>query len=258
VEIDPATAGLAGSLVTVLVAALVGSLHCVSMCGGFVALYAAGGDGGAGGAGRFAHLAYNGGRLLSYALIGALAGLAGGRLDMAGEWIGVQRAAAILMGAGLIVFGLFAMFGLKRVRTLVTIEEPGARRGPIRRALATLYRRRDAPAALVVGLLSALLPCGWLWGFVAAAGATADPLTGVALMAAFWAGTVPALASLGLLARTLASRLRVHAPALTGVAMILVGVLALTGRITPIVHARAADGAAAHTVAPPCQTPAEP
>ena len=57
---------------TVLVASLVGSLHCAGMCGGFVVFWA-GGDASQGKNKVFAHMAYNGGRLVTYVLLGALA-----------------------------------------------------------------------------------------------------------------------------------------------------------------------------------------
>ena len=57
----------------VLVASLLGSPHCAGMCGGFVCFYSTQG----GGARWYSHLAYNGGRLLSYLGLGLAAGLVG-------------------------------------------------------------------------------------------------------------------------------------------------------------------------------------
>ncbi|HEY0971648.1 MAG TPA: sulfite exporter TauE/SafE family protein, partial [Gemmatimonadales bacterium] len=69
----------------VLVASLVGSPHCAGMCGPFVCFYAGAGAGARPVARWAAHAAYNGGRLLSYLALGALAGTLGAGLDAAGS-----------------------------------------------------------------------------------------------------------------------------------------------------------------------------
>ena len=55
-----------------------------------------------------------------------------------------------------------------------------------------LVRERPPVArALLLGLFSTLLPCGWLYAFAVLAAGTGGPWTGMLVMAAFWAGTVP-------------------------------------------------------------------
>ena len=63
-------------LLAVLGASLLGSVHCAAMCGGFVCLYS--GTGASRHKGAAPHAAYNAGRLVSYLLLGALAGSAFG------------------------------------------------------------------------------------------------------------------------------------------------------------------------------------
>ena len=87
----------AALLGTVFMASLAGSLHCAGMCGGFVAFYS-GTEPGRRGRRYLAHLTYNGGRLTSYLILGALAGLLGAAVDLAGSMAGVQRFAAIAAG----------------------------------------------------------------------------------------------------------------------------------------------------------------
>ena len=85
--------------------------------------------------------------------------------------------------------------------------------------------------ALVIGLLSTLLPCGFLYVFVAAAAATASPLRGGLVMAAFWAGTVPIMAGLGLAAQSLLGPLRRRLPIVTAAALMVLGLLAMAGKL---------------------------
>jgi len=101
---------------------LVSSLHCVQMCGPIVLSYSAAAGFtpqplGSGSPLKFAllpqHLAYNGGRILTYAALGALAGLLGHSVEFIGRLAGISKAAMILGGvlmvaAGILMFGPFA------------------------------------------------------------------------------------------------------------------------------------------------------
>src|SRR5258706_14881508 len=87
---------------SILAASLLGSAHCAGMCGGFVVFYSGqSGDSRRG----LAHAAYNGGRLVSYATIGALAGGLGSGIQHAGARIGVSHAAAIVSGGIVVLLG---------------------------------------------------------------------------------------------------------------------------------------------------------
>jgi sulfite exporter TauE/SafE len=214
------------SLLAVLAASLLGSLHCAAMCGPFVLLYA--GQRPGPGAWR-AHAAYNLARLVSYVGLGAMAGLLGAGLDHAGETLlGVQRAAGVGMGLVLVVMALRA-FGVfpKRVKT----GAPTGRIARLRLAVLKLRQRPGAATAATVGLLSTLLPCGWLWSFVVLAAASGSALAGAATMATFWAGSVPALVGLGWVVRRFSLHLGRRAPRIAAVAMLAVAGLALAGKL---------------------------
>jgi len=213
-------------LSSLFVAALLGSPHCAGMCGGFVAFYA----GQAGERRLLAHMAYHGGRLLSYAALGAVAGLLGASVERLGATAGVSRAAAILAGALMVLWGgatIAASLGARLPR----LTRPGSAGKGIAAALRAL-RAQPAPLrALAIGLLSTLLPCGFLYVFVAAAAATASPLWGGLAMAAFWAGTVPLLAGLGLAAQSILGPLRRRLPVVTAAGLVVLGLLAMAGRL---------------------------
>ena len=219
-------------LLTVFSASLVGSLHCVGMCGGFVALYSTRtGCSGSSGRGGGMHAAYHGGRLLTYALVGLLAGLVGGAFDLVSGWAGLQRGAAI--GAGLVMLawgslGLARALGAPLPRRL-----PGAGRiqALVNAAFAAAARRPASQQAFLIGFCTPLLPCGWLYLFAVTAAGAGSAAGGVAVMLAFWAGTVPALLGLGLgLGTALGGRLRRHVPVLGALALLAVGGLTLAQR----------------------------
>jgi sulfite exporter TauE/SafE len=122
----------------------------------------------------------------------------------------------------MILWGLISVLGALGVRVAMLPRLPVAS-GPwaalLRRAQAIGPLRRAA----LLGALSAMLPCGWLWVFVASAASTGSPLLGAAQMAVFWLGTLPAFAALGLLAQGAAGALRRYLPAVTGVVLIVFG-----------------------------------
>jgi hypothetical protein len=221
---------------TVLVASLVGSLHCVGMCGPFVAFYA-GGDASRGTRRLLSHAAYSAGRLAAYAALGLAAGSVGAALNLAGSLAGFQRVAAVVAGAVMIAWGGLSLLRLRGVRML-----------PARTGSAAWLQRAfrvvaDAPPVLragSVGLLSGLLPCGWLWAFLVAAAGTGSAVGGAAVMAAFWLGTVPALVAAGLGAQLLAAPLRRHVPAVTAVLLVALGIFAIVSRPTSVARAVAA------------------
>jgi sulfite exporter TauE/SafE len=112
-------------------------------------------------------------------------------------------------------------------------------------ALVALRDRPPTVRAAATGLLTTLLPCGWLYAFVATAGGTGSALGGVIVMAAFWAGTVPMLLGVGLGAGRVFGPLRSRLPTVSAVLVIAFGLLAITGRVrAPMV------GDTAHRPAP--------
>jgi hypothetical protein len=240
---------------TVLAASLVGSLHCAAMCGGLVAWYA--GSQTDRGTSLRSHAAYHGGRFATYLTLGAVAGLLGAGLDRAGSSLsGLGSLAAVVS------FALLLLWGGARL-----LEASGARlpqwsgfQRAYGRVLARLARLTKWPRPLAAGLLglaSALLPCGWLYAFVLVAAGTGSASNGIAVMVAFWLGTVPMLLGLGLGLGALLGRLRRNLPLLGASAIVVVGLVGLLGRVNvPARLADAAQQAGAPISAP--QVPAQP
>lgn len=214
---------------SVLVASLLGSAHCAGMCGGFVTAYS--GEPGESGARRAArHVAYNGGRLLTYLTLGGLAGAFGSAIDLAGRAAGFAHAAAVATGAVLIVSGLL---DLSRRSAPIPL---GARRArPLAgRVSKLLIGFRSKPALLraaLLGLTTTLLPCGWLYAFVALAAATGSASGGLSLMSAFWLGSLPMMLGVALSAQTVLAKLGGRLPLLRSSLVIGVGAITLLSRL---------------------------
>jgi hypothetical protein len=201
------------ALPAILVASVLGSVHCVAMCGPLVGLHG-------GVATLRLALVHALGRLTTYAVLGALAGVVGRAVDLAGDLAVVQRAATIVAGVAIVGWGgiqLWRALGSRKRTT--SAREPNVPRSPFASALVRIRTRRAARRAWLVGMLTGLLPCGWLWAFVVAAAGTASIAGGALVMAVFWLGTVPAMTG----ALVLGGWLRTRVPIVTASALIVLG-----------------------------------
>jgi sulfite exporter TauE/SafE len=84
--------------------------------------------------------------------------------------------------------------------------------------------------------VTTLLPCGFLYAYVTVAAGTGTPLAGMLVMAAFWAGTVPVMAGLGALAGRALAPLARRLPAISAAALMVIGLLTITGKLMPHAH----------------------
>ncbi len=211
----------------VFVASLVGSTHCVGMCGAFLALATA--DPGRDRPSWHLHAAYHAGRLATYTSLGAIAGLVGSKVDLSTGLVGVQGLAATLSATLLAVFAAITLLRLAGVR-LPAAAIPGFWQRAVERGHRAAWTLGPLPRAAAIGLLTTLLPCGWLYAFVAAAVGVADPFDAALVMGAFWLGTLPAMIALGVGLRALGGRLAAKLPAISAVTLLLLCVVTLLGR----------------------------
>lgn len=196
-------AALAGALFLAGLAG--GATHCAGMCGPFVlAQVAARADGARSGGslrrlGGAALVPYHAGRLLGYALLGAVAGGAAGLLAAAAGWrpllaAPLGLAAVLMLSQGAARLGL--RVPLPRPRLPARVSE-----GLVGRLRSLLLAPAGWRGPLLLGLSLSVLPCGLLYGALVAAASAGSALAGALAMAAFALGTVPALVGVGLLGR---------------------------------------------------------
>lgn len=223
--------------VSALIAALFGSGHCAAMCGAFACASA---DVAPDVAGRLrAATAYHAGRLVAYATLGAVAGAVGGGVNATASLQTAIRPAALFGGALLVVWGAGRLLGLAGVR-MPRLTPPRSTQRLMSGALRHIADRAPLSRATLVGALAPLLPCGWLYAFVASAASTGSVLAGVAVMTGFWLGTVPALAIVSLGLHRALGPARRFVPVATALALIVVGSLTLA-------HGFRGDAAPMHT-----------
>lgn len=184
------------SLLTALLAGLLGGVHCVGMCGGIVAAFSFRADGST--PPFRLHLAYNLGRVSSYVFFGALAGMLGASLKLAG-FLPVQTLLFVLAQIVMILLGLY-LAGFSR--WVLVFERAG---GVLWRAVKPLFQKllpvRSTPQALLAGMVWGWLPCGLVYSVLVSALAAGSAASGAALMLAFGLGTLPNLLGMGVFAR---------------------------------------------------------
>lgn len=172
---------------------LLGGTHCIGMCGGIVSALSLGA------ASRLSlHLAYNLGRIVSYALAGAMAGGLGAASLALSAQLPMRIVLYLLANLMLVALGLY-LTGM--TQALAFSERFGQK---LWRHVQPLTRRylpaRTVAQAFPLGLLWGWLPCGLVYSALVTALASGSARQGAGMMLAFGAGTLPNLLLAGLLA----------------------------------------------------------
>lgn len=203
-------------LITALTLGLIGSLHCLGMCGPIaVALplskknwvqKVAGG------------ILYNTGRIITYGIMGAAFGLLGKGIKLAG----LQQWASILLGAIMIISVLFPFVFREKINFSQMFSGYASR---LIGRFRNLFFKESLSSLFVIGLLNGLLPCGLVYMAIAGAINTNDVMTGVAFMMVFGIGTTPALLILSLAGNVISSGLRRKVGKIVPAFIVVLGIL---------------------------------
>ena len=208
---------------------LLGSVHCLGMCGPVVTLYADRVDD-SDDVSWFAirqQFLFNAGRTVSYAVVGALLGVLGGVVIAGGAAV-VGEAARGVVGvlAGVVVVGVGAWYVLGRQ---VRGHVPSS--GVFQRVVGASAERLDewvqGPKVALLGAAHAALPCPILYPGFAYAFATGSPTRGAAALAAFGLGTFPLVFAYGAALGSIGTTRRQRLHRVLGVLMLALGTMPL-------------------------------
>lgn len=200
---------------------LLGSGHCLGMCGGFALTIGATGV-------RFgpvlAHqLVYGLGRLFTYSFLGAAAGLIGGKLAKTSlPVVGAQQVMAVVAGVMMLYIG-FNSLGILRFKWL---NKPGGE-GLFSSMLRQFINSRGLGPFLLAGVFTGFLPCGLVYAALAKTMTTADPFRGWLSMLVFGLGTIPAMTALGCGTTFLSKTMQTRIVKLAAVFVILLGAMTI-------------------------------
>lgn len=203
-------------LITPLTIGLVGSFHCVGMCGPIAVALPLKNHSHA--AKVFGGLLYNLGRTLTYALLGLIFGLLGRGIQLAG----FQQWTSIVLGIVMILGVIFPyLFGQKINFTNLFTGYAGRLVNNLRK----LFTNRSYRSLFGIGLLNGLLPCGLVYVAIAGAINTNQVLSGALFMALFGLGTIPLMLLVSMAGNTISSRLRAGMRKIVPYFVVLLGIL---------------------------------
>jgi len=203
-------------LLSALMLGLIGSFHCAGMCGPIALAIPLNNKS------WFSRIIgsmmYNIGRSITYALMGAIFGLLGKGLVLAG----FQKWVSIIMGIIMVTSVLFPSLYKNRFdldKTAFSFV------GNLKIKLGNLLRKRSFSSLLFIGLINGLLPCGLVYIAIAGAIATTNSLSGAVFMFIFGIGTLPMLLAISILGNTLNVKFRSKMTKIIPAVVFFIGVL---------------------------------
>ena len=203
-------------LLSALVLGLMGSLHCIGMCGPIAFMLPV--DHKQPVKKAVQVVTYHLGRLLAYGVIGLLFGFIGKGLYL----FGIQQKLSIVIGAVMIILVLLPYKYLGRLSLARPVY---ALVGRIKGWLGDSLKRKSPDTFLTIGFLNGFLPCGLVYMALLGAIASGDPLSGALYMAVFGVGTIPLMSAAvyfgSLLKGSLRSKVRKAIP----VFIVIIGML---------------------------------
>ena len=223
-------------MTALLVTGLLGSLHCVGMCGGFALAL---GRPARGPIRRFAPLgAFLLGKAATYVLLGAVAGLFGAAVVRSGWFAPAQAVLAVVAGVLMIWAGL-QIAGVVPELPLSRLFGPSSPHG---RAARAVSNARGPAAPFAMGSLAGLLPCPLVYAFLAAALATGSMLSAMGTMAILGLASAPALFLVASVGAAVSPFLRARVIRVSGAVVVLLGVVTVLRGLAPDVLHRALGG----------------
>ncbi|MHA7843518.1 MAG: sulfite exporter TauE/SafE family protein [Winogradskyella sp.] len=203
-------------LYSAFILGLLGSLHCVGMCGPIAFMLPVDRTN------SFKKVSqigiYHIGRLLAYSLIGLVFGLVGKSLNL----FGVQQQLSIAIGIIMIVVVLmpyktFAKYNLSKPLNKVVSK--------VKSNLGQALKKKTSDTFLTIGFLNGFLPCGLVYMAVFGAVATGSLLQGSFYMILFGLGTIPLMTSAIYLGKFLNQTIKQRIQKAIPVFVVIIGVL---------------------------------
>lgn len=205
----------------VFVGGLLGSAHCVGMCGGFALTLGAGTGNLRNNVAR--QMVYSLGRIFTYSFGGAVVGYAALVADHRLPAItNVQAVFAVVAGVLLVIQGLISAGVVPWRRTY-------AGGGPClsRSVFATFMTSPGMRNVFIAGVATGFLPCGLVYAYLALAASSTNMAAAMLTMAVFGLGTVPLMVLTGSGATLLSFAARRHVFRIAAWCVVLTGLVSI-------------------------------
>jgi sulfite exporter TauE/SafE len=201
-------------LITAFLLGLMGSLHCVGMCGPIALSLPLRGK--SIGQKIWGSSLWSLGRIVTYSFMGALFGLIGAGF----KFLGYQQIISIAIGVLMILSVILPTLFKK-----ITVGNSLSIFNPVRKGMQRLFQEKNNRALFLIGIFNGLLPCGLVYLAIAGAIGTADLLLSVAYMALFGLGTLPMLLVISMLGNIVSQTIRKQINKVVPLVVILIGII---------------------------------
>ena len=176
-----------------------GSFHCIGMCGPIALALPIGNQS------NFqlviGRLLYNLGRSLTYAFFGAIFGLFGKGIEVAG----LQKWASIILGISILLYYLTPA----RFKGKLSVTKPyKAANDFVKKGFSKLTKDGSPISLFIFGTVNGFLPCGFVYVALAGAITTGGAVSGALYMGLFGLGTTPIMFATGLVGKFLNAKLK--------------------------------------------------
>lgn len=198
--------------VTPFLIGLAGSLHCIGMCNPLVMAVSKAGKNAI-----YRNLAYNAGRIFTYALLGVLISFIGMGLSLAG----MQHGISIVAGIAILVIG----FANIRITAPSFINKKLIK-------LTTVIRGKFTLRPVFMGMVNGLIPCGMTLVALGYCVTLESPVEGFIAMIFFGLGTMPAMFGISAILKKIVTMLNLSYQRIQATLLILSGVILIGRGIT--------------------------
>ena len=203
-------------LISALILGLLGSLHCVGMCGPIAFMLPVDRSN------SFRKVSqigiYHFGRLLAYSILGVVFGLVGKSFYL----FGIQQQLSIIIGILMIVLVLIPSQTLGKYNLSRPLNKIISK---VKSSLGKVLKKKTADTFLTIGFLNGFLPCGLVYMAVFGAVATGSLLEGSFYMVLFGLGTIPLMTSAIYLGKFLNTTIKQRIQKAIPVFVVIIGIL---------------------------------
>ena len=203
-------------LYSAFILGLLGSLHCLGMCGPIAFMLPVD---------RTNHLksgfqafVYHGARVFSYGLMGALLGLVGSGINL----FGAQQKLSIGIGVLMILLVVVPFNRMAKIRLTAPLYKAV---GYLKNALGASFQKKTTDAFLTIGFLNGFLPCGLVYMALLGATAMGNWSGGFLYMVLFGLGTIPLMTFAIYFGNAIKSSLKDRIRRLVPVFVVIIGAL---------------------------------
>ncbi|TBN04825.1 sulfite exporter TauE/SafE family protein [Hyunsoonleella flava] len=203
-------------LVSAFILGLLGSFHCVGMCGPIAFMLPVDRSNSIKKVSQIA--IYHFGRLLAYSVIGLIFGLIGKSLYI----FGFQQQLSIIIGVIMILIVVVPQQTFNKYNFSKPIFKAISK---VKNALGAALKKKTLDAFLSIGFLNGFLPCGLVYMALFAAIAGGDALNGSLYMAVFGLGTIPLMTTAIYFSHFLKGKARQRIQKVIPVVVVIIGAL---------------------------------